>query len=294
MDGTIENKQTQIFNRDQVLSQLDELLTIQDDSARETKTSEFVDSRLKLLTENSVARKFSIMSPPRKGFIHPDSGIRRNFLVEPFHVDDPEIYRQLIMTFKEFKENDNWKGRTLREIAPYAIVRAIGTYFGNHYTTDTTENNNRAFYMDRSGIEAEDIHLKELKGKEIAVCAEKAATAQNLLSFLGYESDLVASSKCRLQSPDQDDEDGHMYNIITSGDRHLIFDPSNSVIVKQSDDEIYTVMPAIYPVDEDGYKGLMNGGQVQVTHQDGIWDGEQTSKGPAQTRIYGGPNPASV
>jgi hypothetical protein len=233
------------------------------------------------------------MARPRKGFLHPDSGIRRNFLVDPFHVDDPEIYNLLISTCEEFASNPNWKGRTLREIAPHAVLRTIGNYFGNHWASGNTENNNRSFYLDRSSENSDDIHLNELKGKRIAVCAEKGAVAQNLLSFLGYESQLVASTKCRLESPDKPDPGGHMYNIIKSGENQLIFDPTNSSLVKKDDGSVYTVMPAIYPLSSEGYKSIMSGDQVTVVHNDGIWDGNQTIKGPDQSRIYGGPGEAT-
>ena len=168
-------------------------------------------------------------------------------------------------------------------------MRTIGNYFGNHWATGTAENKNRSFYLDRSSSDSEDIHLNELKGKQIGVCAEKAAVAQNLLSFLGYESYLVASSNCRLESPDKPDPGGHMFNIIKSGENQLIFDPTNSSLIMEDDGSVHTVMPAIYPLNTEEYQLIMNGGQVTVVHNDGIWDGNQTIKGPDQTRIYGGP-----
>ncbi len=289
MDNTTETKSTELFNRDQVLSQVDDLLKITDTTTRTTQTAEFIHDRLQLLTDSAVPKEFFIMSQPRKGFLHPDSGIRRNLLVDPFHIDDPEIYRDLLETFAEFKAIPAWQDKTLREIAPYAILRTIGNYFGNHWGTANTENNNRAFYMDHSGNDSADFHLNEFKGQGFAVCAEKAAVAQNLLSFLGYESELVASTKCRLESPDKDDAGGHMYNVIASGEKHFIFDPTNPILVKKDDDSIYTVAPAFYPINQAEYHKLMSGGQVEITHNDGIWDGQQSHKGEDQTRIYGGP-----
>ncbi len=286
----IETREVNLFNRDQVLGKVDDLLKIEDDAERAKEISEFIDDRLKLLTENSTPQTFSVMSKPKRGFLYPESGIKRSFIVDPFLVDDPEIYKQVIETFKEFRANPDWQGKTLREIAPFAILRTIGNYFGNHWGTENTENNNRVFYMDRSGVDSEDIHMSELKGKKIAVCAEKAAAAQNLLSFLGYDSELIASSKCRLESLEKDDQGGHMYNLITSGDNHLIFDPANPTLLTKDDSSIYMAMPAFYPIDQDDYKRLMSGGQVEVTHNDRTWDGQQTHMGPDQKRIYGGPN----
>lgn len=91
MEDVGKVKEASIFNRDQVLSQMDSLFQIQDEGERSNKIAQFIDERLKLLAENSVPREFSLLARPRKGFLHPDSGIRRSFLVDPFHVDDPEI-----------------------------------------------------------------------------------------------------------------------------------------------------------------------------------------------------------
>ena len=294
MDDISERKVTNLFNRDQVLSKIDDLLQIKNATEKTGRTNEFIEDRLKHLTESAVPANFSLISSSRKGFLHPDSGIRRNFMVDPFHVDDPQIYNQLVDTIGEIKEHPNWEGKTLREIAPYAILRTIGNYFGNHWSTESTENNNQVFYLDRSGVDSEDIHLSELKGRGFAVCAEKAAVAQNLLSFIGYESDLVASTTCRLNSPENDDQSGHMYNVITSGDRYFIFDPANPILITKDDGGgVHTSMPATYPIDQEGYKRLMSGGQVEVTHNDARLDGMQSIKGPDQKRIYGGPRQAS-
>lgn len=292
MDDTVETKEVSVFNKDQILSKVDDLLQIQDETERVKKTAEFIDEWSKILTKHATPREFSLLSRQRKGFLHPESGIRRTFIVDPFMVDDPEIYKLLIDTFREFKSSSGWKEKSLREVAPYAILRTIGNYFGNHWGTNSTEDDNKTFYLDRSRSNSEDIHLNELKGKGMAVCAEKAAVAQNLLSFLGYESELVASSKCRLESPEQD-QGGHMFNVIKSDDRFFIFDPTNPILSKKEDGSVHTVMPSFYPINQEDHQRLMNGGQVEVTRNDGIWDGQQTTKGPDQKRIYGGPNQAT-
>lgn len=288
MDDVVEKKETGILNRDQVLTKVDDVLKVADAGERVEKTSEFVEDRLRQLTETTVPREFSVISPPRKGFLHPESPVRRNFLVDPFRVDDPEVYRLLIATFDEFRSSPDWQGKTLREIAPYAVLRTIGNYFGNHWGTEETEAANRRFYIDRLTADSDDIHLADLKGKGFAVCAEKAAVAQNLLSFLGYESELVASTSCRLVSQDEVDQSGHIYNVITSGENHLIFDPTNPIVVENNEGKVYTVMPAFYPIDQESYQRLMLGGQVEVTHNDGKWDGEKMVKGADTKRIYGG------
>lgn len=188
------------------------------------------------------------------------------------------------------------RGRSLREIVPLTVIRTTGNYFGNHWGDTSTEFDNREFYDDHTNIYSEpDIHLNELKGRQIAVCAEKAAVGQNLLSFLGYESTLVISSKCRLNSPDRDDEGNHVYQVVKRDENYIVFNPANPVIIRKNEGKIHTVLPAYYLINSKEYDNLMKGGQVSVAHHDAIWDGRATKyEKEATTRIYGGPHQATV
>lgn len=275
--------------RDRMLSAIAEIIDLPEGEERNQKIDELVNSRLEELTAVTEPRKFIIVSKPVKGFLHPESEVSRSLIVDPFKVDDPDIYKDLIESFQEFKRSPAWEARTLREVAPFAIQRAIGKYFGNHFPTGNAEKVNRAFYMDRSDAFSEPFSIRELKGKNFAVCAEKSSVTQNLLAFLGYESELVATTKARLNSPEQDDQDGHMYNIISRGENHQIFDPTNPVLVKDENGSVRSVFPALYSIDEEKYQELMGGGQVQIVHNDRVFSEGKYINGPDKVRIYGGP-----
>lgn len=292
MDNVVEAQEAQIPKRDQVLSEVDGIFKIGNPEERKQKSSDFVAERLKSLTEASTRKEISLLSPAYKGFIHPESGIRRNFLVDPFHIDDPELYDVLLDTLGEFRQSPNWQGKSLREIVPFAVILAIGKYYGNYWAYNSTEAENQEFYMEHSTATSEDISLKELKGKGFAVCAEKASAAQNLLAFLGYDIELIASNKCRLESPEQDDRGGHMFNVISSESGHFIFDPTNPSLLEDNERKVVSFLPANYRINEDEYQSLIKGGQVEVTHNDGKWDGTQAIKGSDAKRIYGGPSQA--
>lgn len=290
----VESQEPQIPKRDQVLSEIDEILKIEDQEAKKQRVSDFIAERLNSLTEATTPKEISLLLPAYKGFIHPESGIRRNFLVDPFHIDDDELYGVLLDTLGEFRELSNWQGKSLREIVPFAVIRAIGKYYGNYWAYSATEAENQEFYMERSTATSENISLKELKGRGFAVCAEKASAAQNLLSFLGYDIDLIASSKCRLESPEQDDRGGHMFNVISSESGRFIFDSTNPSLLTDEEGKVVNFLPANYRIAEEEYQGLIKGGQVEVVHNDGKWDGKQAIKGPDQKRIYGGPSQAAL
>lgn len=195
----------------------------------------------------------------------------------------------LLDSFQQFKENPAWQNRSMREIAQHALVRALGTYFGNYYGTDGIEAKNREFYLNHSDMESEDIPISDFRGKCIGVCAEKAAVAQNLLTFMGYDSELVMSTNNRLNSSGVNDKDGHAYNIISSDRGHFVHDPTNPVIVENTDGSLHTVLPSNYPISEEQYQSLVKGGQVEVIHNDLTLDDGVYQKQEAVKRVYGGP-----
>lgn len=286
--------QDSLYNRDEVLSQIDELLKIEDEKERYEKTSKFVSDRLKLLTESSTPREFSAHSQPRKGFLHPESKVEINAIVDPIMIDDPAIYTLLIDTFARYKRSPGWQDKSLRELTPETVLTVINSYFGNDWSDGETAEIRKRFYLDRSGLDSEPLHLNELKGKGFGSCAEKAATAQNLISFLGFQSELVTSSKCRLISEEADDPDGHLYNVITSGNSYLIFDPTNPRFIWSSPNNVHSIRPAFYRIDSEQYKSLMDGGQVKVTHNDFNMEGSEAVLGQDQVRIYGGSFKAAI
>jgi hypothetical protein len=61
-------------------------------------------------------------------------------------------------------------------------------------------------------------------------------------------------------------------------------------LLEDDEGKIVSFLPANYRISEDEYQNLIKGGQVEVTHNDGKWDGIQAIKGPDQKRTYGGPS----
>lgn len=208
-------------------------------------------------------------------------------------INDDEIYKVLIESFRQYKTEPGWANKSIREIAQQAVVRTIGVYFGNYVNTHKTVMLNKEFYNDHTSSSSDPISVSEFKGKGIAVCAEKAPTAENLLTFIGFDSELVMSTNNRLSSSDTD-EDGHLYVIVSSESGHFIHDPTNSVVVSNPDGSFYSVFPASYKITDEQYESLKNGGQVEVKHNDMIWDGASYKEEPTLNRIYGGPKNVKI
>lgn len=277
--------------RDKILGEIEQIITIDDPEVRQEKEQEYIEKRLSEITDKSEVEELSLVfGSTHEGFIHPNSRIRRNFMVEPVNINDKDIYRYLFESFREFKTNPVWSQKSMREIAQQAITFTLGKYFGNHFSDSSTENRNREFYLDSSSTDWNDIPLSSFRGLGIAVCAEKAPTAQNFLAFLGYDSELIMSTGNRLVPDEKDSRSGHAYIIITNeAQNHFLYDPTNPVIVSKPDDTVQTVFPANYQLKEDEYSRLKQGGQVEVTHTDLAWDGSHYSKKEPVTRVYSGP-----
>ena len=94
---------------------------------------EYIDNRLIELNKSGSTENFGIMySKIINGFIKSEAKIQRSPMVEPFHLDDPEMYSYIFSTIKKFKETDTWKDKELNSMIIPVIQHAISNYFGNN------------------------------------------------------------------------------------------------------------------------------------------------------------------
>lgn len=195
--------------------------------------------------------------PVSEGYINSQSEIKRNFLFTGFKVDDPNIYKELVFNINEMRAQ-GWDKYTLREMIPTAIQYTLTKYFG---MSPGDESGNRNFYIEKSDEnDDEQVHLSELKGKGLAVCAEHATAAQNLLQFCGMESTLVFA-ECQLGGEEKDNT-GHAYNIISSDHGKFIYDPNNPKNILSGNS--LRAVPTIFKLTSEQYNSLTNGGEVSV------------------------------
>lgn len=246
----------------------------------------FLTDRLSKLESTTSPTELSVVSNKLYNqFIHPETKVVRNYMVDPFKVNDPALYQELITNLRLFKSTPGWAERSLRNISLPALQHTLATYFGNAVASEDTENNNRAFYMRRVSAESNTIDLADFKSQNIAVCAEKAAAAQNLLKILGYESEMVFSSQCRLQ--EEGPEEAHVYQLLRTDKGNFIYDSANPVTHKAEDGQIVGLVPAIYSINETEIEKIHRGETITVTHNDQqIVNGEQQVV--SSQRIYGG------
>ena len=271
---------------EEMMAGLQDILHIEDVEAQKEAVDNYIGERLKELAKEVPAkqRMLSLVNSRAEGqFIHPETEIKRNLIVDSLRINDPEIYKYLLASFAKFYKS--WNKPEVKKTTGHSIIYALGDYFGNYLGTGNTEARNVEFYMDHTTANSEPINLSELKGKKLAVCAEKATVAHNYLKFLGIDSHVIFSNDCKLD----ESNNGHAYVVYANKKGRFIFDLSNPVLIEDANGKITGVNPAIYKISEEDYNHLLNrdGQQVTVQHIDQKLDnGKYTSKAP-QSRVYG-------
>lgn len=266
-----------------ILAELEQVL-----AEPEEKQLEYIEKRVATLSEAAKSGEMSHVGRGiHKGFLGLKMEIRRNMIVDPFVMDDNDLYTDLFETIQKFKATNGWKEKTLREIIPIAIQWTLSKYFGNIDAGSNTETQNQEFYLDHTSADSPSISIKELKGKGFAVCAEKGAAAQNLLAFVGLESNLIASSGCRI--PAEAKEGAHYYILVNGPKGDAIYDPANPRLIRDKDGKLISYGPAMYPVTKEQSQSLVSGESITIEHIDEKMDENGQRIPDKYSRLYAGP-----
>ncbi len=271
---------------EEILADIQDILLIEDVELQEETMNTYIGKRLKELGEEVPEKQkmLSLINSRAEGqFIHPETEIKRSLIVDGLKINDPDIYKYLLESFAKFYKS--WNKPQLKSTTGHSVIYALGDYFGNYFGTGHTETRNVEFYMDHSTMDSEAVNLSEIKGKKLAVCAEKATVTHNYLKFLGIDSHVIFSNNCKLG----ESNNGHAYVVYSNKKGRFIFDPSNPVLVEDVNGKITGVNPAIYKISEEDYNHLLNrnGQQVTVQHIDQKLDNGKYIPQAPQSRIYG-------
>lgn len=286
MHAPQENIKQKTDKLEEILADLKVILDSENTELREQAIGVLINKRLSELQNESAEKQERISLAGNRiegNFINSETEIKRNIIFDCFKLNDPEIYKYLLNRF--YKLYKSWNKPKLRDIVGHSIIYALGDYFGNYINTEETENSNKEFYMDHTTFDSEIINLEELKGKNLAVCAEKATVTHNYLKFLGVDSHVVFSNNCQLN----DSNDGHAYVIFISKNGKFIFDPTNPILVENADGKINSINPALYKISDEDYNHLLirDGQQVSVQHINQTLDQTNYIDHSPQVRIYG-------
>jgi len=105
------------------------------------------------------------------------------------------------------------------EILCRLVSETVNEYFGLGYDFE------KRIEIFKSTDEVSATPISLIKGKNIAMCTERAMLSQNLLKFIGIDSTLKIS-----QVNNNGYKDIHAYNIVRNKDSYYIFDATNPKI----------------------------------------------------------------
>lgn len=271
-----------------VTTSIDSLLVLQSGTDRDAQLSSFVAARLKNLESSATPKRvISVSTEPVRGFIRPDTEIKPTEFVDGFRLDDPDMYTNLMREIAAIKDMPGWQRNSVRDIAPTAVLRTIATYFGSVIGDAETGPRRHAFYADRTTSDSDPCSISELKGTALAECIERASMAQNLLTFLGYDTTLVISSDCELTPGARE---LHAYNMVRTDKSAFIADFTNPRIVEDMEGHMVNFLPSAYPLSDEQASTILQGGKVTVNHSDVTLTGGEYVMQPAVPRTYGGPS----
>lgn len=147
-----------------------------------------------------------------------------------FIVDDTEIYKILINHLKKQETISS-----LNDVLQ-AIQSSIDEYFGG-LASENNEVNRRNLYLEieKKYDEFEPYSISEFRNNDTALCAERAAIAQNMLAFLGADTYYMMG---HLSRNDGMSNMNHAYNIIVDKEygSGIIVDFTNPVLRKSIDE----------------------------------------------------------
>jgi hypothetical protein len=240
----------------------------------------FVEVRIRELLKRTKpmvieAKRFGLY----EGFIHPDSVVKitQHETIPGFKVDDLTIYPKLIDELRD------------RRSVPESIQAIVDSYFQISHKTRDTERAGRRVQQYGRKKSADLLSVKEVSDTHIAMCAEKSAVAQNLISFLGQRSWLV-DSYAKIELRDGTVDDGqHLYNVIdTSGKGLILFDVSHPFEVMYEDGQVVAVKPAQFEITREQFFALQQNEAIRVQHREEQQQGRGT-KVVLREYVYGGP-----
>ena len=124
-----------------ILTEIEDIL----EESEETQQV-YINQRITTLSKGANTGKISLFdSDIHRGFLGPEMEVYRNLMVDPFIMDDQDLYNDLFETIKKFRASEGWNGKTLREIIPHAIQWTLPKYFGNIVANSKTEIENQNF-----------------------------------------------------------------------------------------------------------------------------------------------------
>ena len=201
-------------------------------SCKEEELNKIIDLELEKNIQNSKKQEFlgfgENMSKLtiHNGFINPATKIRySNGTMNSYSMKTTDYFYEFAKYIKNNKINT--KGQIVKTVENFincyfGINKLEGDFRDNYFDqfTNTTTTDEEYFNV------IDSFEIGNLKGKGIAMCTEKAAVAQNLLSLFGFETYF-----CMGCVSYDNKEEPHCFNIAKAKESYILLDYSMPVSI---------------------------------------------------------------
>ena len=238
---------------------IDDFLNISNDinSLNDELLRNYIIKRLIELEKNSKIQNLGMTNDDKivsvyEGYISSKSPIKSSKSAEPFYLDNINIYYDFIKQYKNhINEDDLLK-----------MFQDLQNYFTDTFGLTGSQKKRNEVYCEHS-IELEmritsneQLSVSKLTDKGAAMCLERSAILQNILSILGLKSYFIYGTLEKI-SFDEITKELHSYNIVKiTEDDYLIFDISNPLSLDHENKKYY--FPAINVINEGQFHDLID------------------------------------
>ncbi len=219
---------------------------------------EYVINRILWLEKRTKSQKLGITEDNKvlsvyKGYISSNSPIKSSKSAEAFYLDNINIYYDFIEQYKNhINEDDLLK-----------MFQDLQNYFTDTFGLTGSQKKRNEVYCEYSSelqgkiFDVEGLSVHKLTEKGAAMCLERSAILQNILSLLGLNSYFIYG---KLEKFGLDDitSELHSYNIVKiTKEDYLIYDISNPLSLEHNNTKYY--FPAINVIGEGQLNDLIDG-----------------------------------
>ena len=183
---------------------------------------------------------------------------KMQFDMASFVLDDKSVYKIIIDYIKNADPNNVKRGDSVNNNYIMKMVQStIIKYFGLR----GNEKSRNYLYDSKSDIDDDMLSISDFKNNNAAMCVERSAMAQNILSFLGYNPMMIYGY---LSSKRAAMNEGHAFNCIIREGKGMLMDFTNPI---NKDGRYFK--PAQYPINDESLQKFMKGkAQIEVQHKD--------------------------
>ena len=219
---------------------------------------DYIIKRLLWLEQNTNVQKLGMTDDEEivsvyKGYISSNSPIKSSKSAEAFYLDNINIYYDFIDQYKvHINEDDLLK-----------MFQDLQNYFTDTFGLVGSQKNRNEVYCEHSielqtkRTDNELLSVHKLTEKGAAMCLERSAILQNILSILGLNSYFIYGKLEKIMI-DNTSFELHSYNIVKiTQDDYLIYDISNPLSLEQNGEKYY--FPAINVISKNELDDLIDG-----------------------------------